>query len=321
VKRTLVLWLRALRVHQWAKNALILVPALAAHLHPSPALLLRLVAAFLAFSLLASALYLINDLLDREHDRAHPTNHARAIASGAVTSSQALVAAALLLSASVLLALSLPAAFLANWAAYLALSAAYSLVLKRLVVLDVMVLAALYTVRVVAGAAAVDVPLSRWFLAFSVFLFASLALLKRVVQVRTLAARTAPVVTGDAGMTTRPGRMGTQSASATRGSDQRLPGRGWEASDAPVLLAFGAATAVAAALVYCLYITGEDVLGLYAAPDLLWLGLPLLLYWIVRAWLLAFRGRVHDDPVLFALRDPASYLVLTLLALVVWSAS
>jgi len=316
-----MLWLRALRIHQWAKNTLILVPALAAHLRPDATLLLSLAAAFLAFSLLASALYLINDLLDREHDRAHPTNHTRAIASGAVTSPQALGAAALLMLASVLLALSLPAAFLASWAAYLTLSATYSLVLKRLVVVDVMVLAALYTVRVVAGAAAVEVPLSRWFLAFSVFLFASLALLKRAVQVRALAARGVPAGAEHAGTITRTG-LGTPSGTAAPVSgDQRLPGRGWEASDAPVLLGFGAATAVAAALVYCLYITGEDVLGLYATPDLLWLGLPLLLYWIVRAWLLAFRGRVHDDPVVFALRDPASYLVLTLLALVVWAAS
>jgi len=286
-------WLRAVRVHQWSKNALIVVPAAAAHLAPTTTLALDLTSAVVSFSLLASAGYLLNDLADLEHDRAHPVKRGRPLASGRVSPLAARVAAAACAVVSFLLATRLPVPFMGAWGTYVVLSAAYSFALKRVVMLDVVVLAALYAVRVVAGAAAVEVPLSRWFLAFSVFLFASLALLKRMAETRGAAEREVA----------------------------HLSGRGWIVSDEAVLLAFGAAASVAAALVYCLYITGEDVLRLYQRPDMLWLGLPVLLYWLGRIWLLAARGEVHEDPLLFALRDRVSWLVLGLVLGVVWAAS
>lgn len=285
--------LRALRPHQWAKNSLLFLPALAAHRPVEGPLLASLGAAFASFSLVASGVYLANDVADREHDRLHPRKRSRAVASGAVTPGTALSASILLQVAGLAAAWWLPRPFLVALVVYLVLTGLYSLGLKTRVALDVVILAALYTVRVVAGAAAVGVPLSRWFLAFSVFLFMSLALLKRAAE----------------------------ALEADGAVDAELGGRGWRPSDLPILVAFGAGAAMAAGVVYCLYITGDDVLRLYGDPDLLWLGFPVLLYWLTRAWLLALRGDLHDDPVLFALRDGTSWACLAVFAAAVFMAS
>jgi 4-hydroxybenzoate polyprenyltransferase len=189
--------LRALRPHQWAKNALLLVPALAAHLAWTPALGLDLLGGFAAFSLLASALYLVNDVLDLRHDRLHPTKSRRPLASGQLSVATALGAAAVLFVAAAALALGRGVHFQLTLVAYLAINLAYSLDLKRRPVLDVIVLATLYATRVVAGAALVGVPLSRWFLAFSLFLFLSLALVKRVVELQALPDGVTGFVRGD----------------------------------------------------------------------------------------------------------------------------
>lgn len=293
-------WLRLLRPHQWAKNLLLLVPALAAHRVVDAHLAGRLALAFLLFSLLASAFYVVNDLLDLDHDRAHPTKRLRPLAAGEVPVAGAVGGAALLAAGSgMLMSLLLPPAFALAALVYAGLTLGYSLGLKRMVLLDVLVLAALYTVRVVAGAAAVEVPLSRWFLAFSVFVFLSLALVKRAVEIRGLA-----------------GKGGRRTEDATP-----VPGRGWRVSDLPVLRSLGLSSAVAGGLVYCLYITSDDVLRLYPRPDYLWMGLPLLLYWLGRIWILAARDQVADDPVVFALKDGASYAVAALMALSVWLAT
>lgn len=286
-------WVRAIRVHQWAKNLLLLLPALAAHLSPTAGEIGRLVAGFLSFSLLASAVYLVNDIADLEHDRAHPTKRRRPIAAGEIPIGAAAVAAASLAAAAFAFAWTLPRAFMLVWPTYLALTTLYSFALKRVVVLDVMVLGALYTLRVMAGAAAVEVTLSRWFLAFAVFLFSSLAILKRMVE--------------SIGVEAREGEV--------------LAGRGWTVRDIPVLLGFGASCSVASALVYCLYITSDEVSRLYAHPDALWVGLPILLYWLGRVWLLAWRGEVHDDPIVFAIRDRVSYGVAGAMALTLWLAA
>jgi 4-hydroxybenzoate polyprenyltransferase len=286
-------WVRALRVHQWAKNLLLVLPALAAHRAPTPALVGPLLLAFLSYSLLASAVYLLNDITDVEHDRVHPTKRDRPLASGRMSVNAAAGAFAGLAALAFALAMALPPRFRLVWAAYLALSTAYSFGLKRIVVLDVMVLGALYTSRVIAGAAAVDVALSRWFLPFTVFFFSALAILKRMVESQNAAER----------------------------EDDDLAGRGWTVQDIPVLLGFGAACSVASALVYCLYVTSDEVTRLYDRPDVLWLGLPILLYWLGRVWLLASRGEVHEDPVLFALRDRSSYLVGAGLAAVLLAAA
>ena len=252
-----------------------------------------LTTAFFSFSLLASAGYLLNDIQDLEHDREHPIKRARPLAAGEIGSGAAVVAVALLAMASFALAWTLPRQFLQVWASYMVLTTLYSMGLKRVVVLDVMVLGALYTTRVVAGAAVVEVPLSRWFLAFAVFLFSSLAILKRMVELLGVASR----------------------------AEDSIGGRGWTVRDIPVLLGFGTACSVAAALVYCLYITSDEVLRLYGRPDILWLGLPILLYWLGRVWLLAHRGLVHEDPLLFALRDRASYVAGVAMALTIWLAA
>ncbi len=285
-------WLRELRPHQWAKNGLLLLPALAAHVSWTWPLALRCVAGLAAFCTLASAVYVINDLADLPHDRAHPTKCRRPIAAGHLSIPSAIIGAAILFAISIALAEPLPRSFRIIIAGYLCLTTAYSFTLKRRAMVDVITLASLYTSRVVAGAALVGVALSRWFLALSIFLFFSLALVKRVMELLRKS-----------------------------GSSELVAGRGYAATDLPVLVALGGSATAATSLVYCLYITGTEVTTLYARPDLLWAGLPLLLYWQARLWLLTMRKRVHEDPVVFALRDRTSHLVLLAFLLSVFLAS
>ena len=285
--------LHALRPHQWAKNALLLLPALAAHLAWTPALGLTLLAGFAAFSLLASALYLVNDVVDLRHDRLHPTKSRRPLASGQLSVATALGAAAVLFVSAAALALGRGAHFQLTLVAYLAINLSYTLDLKRRPILDVILLATLYATRVVAGATLVDVPLSRWFIAFALFLFFSLALVKRVAELLA-------VPDGTTGF---------------------LQGRSYMRADVPALVALGAACTAASALVYCLYVTGDDVGRLYRHSDLLWAGLPLVLYWQARIWLITNRGDMHDDPVVFALRDRVSYVVLAAFVVTVLAAA
>jgi 4-hydroxybenzoate polyprenyltransferase len=285
--------LRGMRPHQWAKNTLLFLPALAAHLPFALDGLLTLAAAFIAFSALASAVYLLNDVVDLPNDRAHPTKRLRPLAAGELSIPLALGAALGLTIGAAAIAIRLPTAFQALLGGYVVLTTAYSLALKKRPILDVITLASLYTTRVMAGAAAVSVPLSRWFLAFSVFLFFSLALVKRVVE------------------------LGRRSAAA----DDRVPGRGYRPVDVPVLTSLGTTAVMASALVYCLYITGDEVGALYSRPDILWAGLPILLYWHSRLWLLAGRGALHDDPVVFALRDHVSRALALAFLVVLWFAA
>jgi 4-hydroxybenzoate polyprenyltransferase len=285
--------LRALRPHQWAKNTLMFLPAVAAHLQPTLPLALRLIAGFAAFSALASAGYLLNDIADLSADRAHPVKRHRALAAGDLSIPSAILMAFVLLLASVALGWALSATFAGLLGLYFALAMVYSWRLKALLVLDVITLATLYTMRIIAGAALADVPLSRWFLVFSVFFFFSLALVKRVVELDAVRAR----------------------------NREKVSGRDYRLEDIPVLIALGAAAAAASALVYCLYISGDDVLRLYSNPDWLWLGLPLFLYWIARVWILAGRGMLREDPVAFALRDRITYLVMSVFLLTVWLAA
>ncbi|NIN70682.1 MAG: UbiA family prenyltransferase [Gemmatimonadetes bacterium] len=287
------LWIRQLRPHHWAKNALLFVPALAAHLSPSVELAVQLLAGFAAFSATASAVYLFNDLADLASDRAHPRKRHRPLAAGKISIPAALVAGLLSVVAAAVVAWQLSPRFAGVLAAYLVITYAYSLSLKQHLAIDVITLATLYTVRIVAGAVLVEVPLSRWFLAFSIFLFLALALAKRAVELRGAAARNAT----------------------------KIAGRGYRPEDLRTLSAMGVAAAAASALVYCLYITGDDVTRLYANPDLLWIGLPLFLYWNLRLWLFADRGTLQEDPVAFALKDPITYVVAALFLAVVWIAT
>jgi 4-hydroxybenzoate polyprenyltransferase/phosphoserine phosphatase len=287
------LWIRQLRPHHWAKNALLFVPALAAHLAPSFELGVRLLAGFAAFSATASAVYLFNDLADLASDRAHPRKRNRPLAAGEILIPAALVAGLLLVAAAAVVAWQLSPRFAGVIAAYLIITYAYSLSLKQHLAIDVITLATLYTVRIVAGAVLVEVPLSRWFLAFSIFLFLSLALAKRAVELRGAVAR----------------------------NTRKIAGRGYRPEDLPILSAMGIAAAAGSALVYCLYISGDEVTRLYGNPDLLWIGLPLFLYWNLRLWLFADRGTLQEDPVAFALKDPITYVVAAAFLAAVWIAT
>jgi len=285
-------WQRALRPHQWAKNTLLFLPAIAGHLHWTWDFLITMLTGFVAFSATASAVYVVNDLCDVVDDRKHSTKHRRPFASGLLSIGDGVRLAAGLLGLAALLSLRLPVGFVVVMAIYLVLSTSYSLALKRKLALDVILLATLYTLRVVAGSELAGIRLTRWFLAFSVFFFLSLALAKRVIELIELPEHT----------------------------DVAAPGRRYVRADAPVLMTLGAGATMASALVYCLYITTDEVTRLYHRAGALWLGLPLMLYWESRLWLMAARREVHEDPVVFALRDPTSRLALLAFALVLFIA-
>lgn len=270
--------LKALRPHQWLKNLLVFLPALAAHA-TDPAVWAAACLAFVAFSLTASSVYVLNDLLDLGPDRAHPRKRRRPFASGAVPLVHGLAMAPGLLAAAVAVALAaLPPVFLLVLAGYYALTLAYSLWIKRKLVADICALAGLYTARIMAGAAATGVMLSPWMLAFSGFLFLSLAAVKRQAE----------LVDGIA-----------------RGRD-RAAGRAYQAGDLPIVAAMAIASGFLSVLVLALYIASPEVRALYPRPEILWAACPVLLYWISRTVMLAHRGRMTDDPVIYAVRDRVS---------------
>ncbi|KFA87161.1 UbiA family prenyltransferase [Archangium violaceum] len=273
--------LKALRVHQWAKNILLFVPLLAAHKALDAPLLVRAVLGFVSFSLCASSVYVLNDLLDLDSDRKHPTKRRRPFASGDLPVSAGLWLAPLLLGSGAAVALLLPRTFLALLATYYAVTLAYSFHLKQVMMLDVLVLAGLYTVRIFGGSLAVGVPTSSWLFSFSMFLFLSLALVKRLSEVRRL-------------------RQANESAA---------PGRGYVAGDYEQLAVLGVSSGYLSVLVLALYITSKEVTVLYLSPERLWLLCPVMLYWVGRVWLLAHRGLVNEDPLVFALKDKVSYVV------------
>jgi len=281
-------WIKALRVHQWLKNLLVFLPLLAAHLVLSPAEIARSGIAFLSFCLCASGVYVLNDLLDLEADRAHPRKRLRPFASGTLPLGGGLLAVPLLAGAAIVLAFGLSPRFALILLGYLALTTGYTFFLKRVPMLDTVVLAGLYTVRIIAGTVAIKVPLSFWLLAFSMFLFFSLAMVKRYTELQTL------LQTG-----------ANQSA------------RGYHVDDLALIQSLGAASGYLSVLVLALYINSSASEMLYHRPQVLWLLCPALLYWISRTWLLAHRGAMHDDPVVFAVSDWVSQVLLALCAIVI----
>lgn len=272
--------LKAARPHQWAKNLLVFLPVLLSH-KPRVALLLAALLAFACFSLSASATYIVNDLLDIDADRCHPRKRLRPFAAGDLSplAGLALVTIALLLAFAGASRLPLPFGLWLLF--YVASTLAYSLYLKRLALLDVLVLAGLYTLRLLAGGAATQTPVSHWLSGFSIFLFLSLAIVKRFAELENLRASGAPVKNG----------------------------RGYLVSDIEQLRAFGTACALSAVVVFANYISGRDVEALYRQPRLLWLIVPLMILWLFRVWLLASRGDLNEDPVIFALTDRMSLLI------------
>jgi len=281
---------KALRVHQWAKNVLVFVAALAAGKLMEVRSLVALALVFLAFSCVASAGYLLNDLMDLESDRSHPTKRNRPLASGALSVRQGILLAVILMAGG------LAAAACVSWLvgaillAYFALTLTYSKALKRVILVDAITLASLYTMRVLAGAAAIRVVPSVWLLAFSSFIFFSLALVKRCTELLVMA---------DA------------QRLATRGRDYRV-------SDMPYLQAMGIASGYMAVLVIALYLDSPNATSLYHRPMALWAMCPLFLYWVSRLWIKTGRREMHDDPLVYSITDRTSWIFFLTIA-VVWA--
>lgn len=285
-------WLRAVRLHQWLKNVLIFVPLVAAHAWSDPGKILECLLAFFSFGLCASSVYLLNDLLDLSADRRHPRKCRRPFAAGALPIWHGAILAPLLLLAAFALGAWVNPKFSACLAVYYLLTFSYSLRLKQVLMLDAIVLAGLYTLRIIAGALAAQLVLSFWLLAFSMFLFLSLALVKRYTELDALLQQ----------------------------GELEARGRSYRVGDLAILQSLGASAGYLAVLVLALYINSPDVQHLYRQPLLIGLLCPLLLYWISRVWLLAHRGSMPDDPVIFALTDRISQGLALIGAIVLWSA-
>ncbi|GAB3252626.1 UbiA family prenyltransferase [Chitinimonas naiadis] len=281
------LWLRALRVHQWIKNLLLFVPMLTAFSFLQPGKLVAMATAFLAFSLAASATYIANDLWDLENDRAHPRKRQRPFASGAIPIPQGVAVAGLALTTAFVLATTVSPGFVAMLLLYLVLTSTYTWVLKEYVLMDVLMLALLYTLRIVAGAVALGIATSSWLLAFSAFIFLSLALVKRCSELVLLEQR---------------GKHATQ-------------GRDYRVTDLTVLWPLGVGAALSSVVVFGLFISAPETQARYASPQLLWLVAFGLVYWLGRLWIKTARGEMHDDPVLFAMKDRGSRITVCSLVL------
>lgn len=288
-------WQQALRLHQWTKNALIFVPLLAAHQLTNLMLVWQGILAFVLFGLCASSVYLLNDLLDLADDRYHHSKRSRPFASGKLSIKSGLLLFPLLLvvafgGAAALL----PWEFGAALVGYYVLTLLYSLLLKRRMAVDVIALAALYTIRIIAGAAAFKLALTFWVLAFSMFMFLSLALVKRYAELHD---------------------------ARIKGITEKTRGRGYYPADLEMISSLGASSGYLAVMVLALYIHDQETAALYAHPQVIWLACPLLLFWVTRVWMLTHRGVMHDDPVVFAIRDRVSLVVGVLFGLVFWVAA
>ena len=278
---------KVMRPHQWSKNALVVLPLLLAAGLPSIRNLASGALAALAFSLCASAGYVFNDLVDMEADRAHRTKRTRPFASGELPTLYGPPLIAALVAASFGLALAaLPLNFVWMLAIYLVVTLVYSSALKGKLMVDVVVLAWLYTHRVLAGGIATGIPISAWLLAFSMFMFSSLAFAKRYVELRQ--------------------SIGTG----------QIKSRGYRTGDLEMVASMGPTAGYMAVLVFCLYVDSDVVAQLYSAPILLWFMAPVLLYWISRVWFLAHRGEMQDDPVKFALSDSRSWVCMAFISIV-----
>ncbi|SDX00029.1 4-hydroxybenzoate polyprenyltransferase [Ruegeria halocynthiae] len=281
-------YLRAMRPHQWVKNVLVFLPMIAAHSFTTHTMVNSLFA-FMSFCLIASSVYVVNDLLDLKADREHPRKRNRPFASGAIPVSHGIWMAGGLLFAGGMLAALTNLAFAGIIVIYFGLTTAYSVALKRKLIVDVCTLAGLYTIRIIAGGAATEIGLSVWLLAFSIFLFFSLAAVKRQAELVD---------------------------SAKRGT-LKTSGRDYQVDDLPVMTQMAVASGYLSVLVLALYLNSPGVVALYAWPVALWGICPILLYWISRVIMITHRGHMHDDPIVFAARDRVSRICFLLVAVLV----
>ena len=287
--------IRAMRPHHWLKNGLVFIPILLNHDVFDVEALGHGLVAFISFSLLASAIYLLNDIVDVEADRRHPTKCKRPLAAGEITAGQAyaMVPFLIVLAFGLSALLPQPKLFLLALGSYLLLALAYLFVLKRKLLVDVLGLAALHTLRILAGNAAAAIPLSSWLLAFSMFLFLSLALVKRYAELR---------ITQDQ-------------------SGLKKAGRGYQAEDVEALSQLGMASGCTCALIMALYVDSAAVKELYRHPEVIWLICPIILYQMARVWFLARRGQMPDDPLVFMIRDWRSQVTGAMVVLIMITAS
>ncbi len=282
-------FLKLIRPHQWAKNLLVFVGLLAAHQWGEPQAWLAALQMFAALSLLASAIYVLNDTLDVKSDRLDPDKRERPIAAGTISIPIAISSIPLLVAGALAFAWSLPLPARLALAAYAGGALLYNLGIKRTLWLDVALLAALYALRVIAGALAAAIEPSPWLVAFSLFVFFSLAALKRYAEL-------------------------------VRSPNDQLPGRAYRRADALIVVAFGSSAALAATVVLALYVNGNEVAKMYGNAQILWALGPIVLTWLARLWTLAHRGELPGDPVLYALRDSGSWLAALALFVCVWLA-
>lgn len=280
-KAGLKLILKAMRIHQWVKNALIFFPLVTSHLITSGHAVASSLTAFLSFGLVASGTYIINDLFDLDSDRTHATKKNRPFAAGTVSIQMGLLLSAGLIGGGFVTLLLLPPQFAAVLIVYFIVTLSYSLRLKAVTAIDVLILAFLYTIRVIAGAAAIQVAPSFWLLAFSLFLFLCLAIMKRVSELINMKAA----------------------------NKTKAKGRGYQVTDLPVLESLGTSGGYMSVLVMALYINSPSVTPLYQTPEFLWLICPLILFWVTRVWILTARGLMNEDPIVFAIKDKMSWII------------
>lgn len=288
------IWFRLLRSHQWVKNLLLFVPIAAAHMLFTPDKTLQVLLAFISFCCCASTFYIVNDLLDLESDRQHPTKCRRPFASGAISIDTGMTLIPFLFFFSIATALIVGSHFLGSIVCYMVMTTFYSIKLKKLPLLDCLCLAFLYDIRIIAGAAAIQIPLSYWLITFAIFLFFSLAFLKRYTEILN---------------------------QPQEDDLRKLPGRGYTTADASIIQTMGLTSGYLSVLVLALYLNTDVVIELYHTPILLWPAVPVMLFWISWLWLQACRGNMNEDPVLYAIQDTTSLITAALLSLFIISAT
>ncbi len=291
-KSTILAVFKALRIHQWSKNIIIFIPILAAHKLFETQVIQQSVLAFVSFCMFASSGYILNDILDIEADRNHSKKKSRPFASGALSIPIGFILLLTLFAAGFLIAQATTKPFVLVVLGYFVLTCSYSIYLKSQPIVDVIVLAGLYTIRIFAGHEATAIKYSHWLLSFSFFFFLCLALVKRYSELFELNKKNV--------------------------NNDKVSGRDYVVSDLNTVLGLGVSTGTISVLIIFLYLTSPDVYILYKAPQFLWLVIPVLTYWISRLWLLAGRGEVNQDPVIFALKDRASYIVFAIVFIVLF---
>lgn len=279
-KNSLLDYAKFIRLHQWLKNLLLFVPIVAAHELSNVHKWALLIGAFFSFSLCASFVYILNDLFDVENDRSHPKKRERLLANGQVSIPRGILIALCMLLLSILIAINLAPAFQICLLVYFSATCLYTILVKRIAIFDCLVLAFLYTLRIISGVLLVGDPLSFWLLAFSLFLFLSLAFVKRYAEL----------------------------ALSIHKADRNISGRGYVTSDAPLIQTMGVVAGYISVLVLALYLNSEAVLRLYRSPQMIWFGVCILLFWISWVWMQAQRGKMNDDPLIFAIKDRVSVM-------------